>query len=91
MITNLIFGFESPCNNDSVKSEKKQPYSEKLTYNDVNAKVIKAEEINEIEEILVYFFNEINVVSTSGFQINTKSIKIWDRFVNLVKGKTQEY
>ena len=69
MITNLIFGYESPWNNDSVKSEKKQPYSEKLTYNDVNAKVIKAEQISEIEEILVYFFNEINVVPQVDFKL----------------------
>ena len=69
LITNLIFGYESPCNNDSVKSEKKQPYSEKLTYNDVNAKVIKAEQISEIEEILVYFFNEINVVPQVDFKL----------------------
>ena len=45
------------------------PYSKKLTRNDFNAKVINAEEINAVEELLLYFFNKINAVSTSGFQI----------------------
>ena len=35
----------------------------------MNAKVINTEEINGVEELLLYFFNEINTVSTSGFQI----------------------
>ena len=58
MIPNLVFGYESPYNNDSVKSGKKLPYSKKLTYNDVNTKVVNMEEINQVEEILRYFFNE---------------------------------
>ena len=58
MIPNLIFGYKSPYNNDSVKSGKKLPYSKKLTYNDVNTKVVNMEEINQVEEILRYFFNE---------------------------------
>ena len=37
--------------------------------NDFNAKVVNGEEINVVEELLLYFFNEINAVSTSGFQI----------------------
>ena len=37
----------------------------RLTSNDFNAKVINAEEINAVEELLLYFFNEINVVFTS--------------------------
>ena len=45
------------------------PYSKKLTRNDFNAKVINAEEINAVKELLLYFFNKINAVSTSGFQI----------------------
>ena len=45
------------------------PYSKKLTQNDFNAKVINAEEINAVEELLLYFIIEINVVSTSGIQI----------------------
>ena len=44
-------------------------YSKKLTRNDFNAKVINAEEINAVEDLLLYFFNKINAVSTSGFQI----------------------
>ena len=69
MIPNLIFGYESPYNNDSVKSGKKLPYSKKLTYNDVNTKVVNMEEINQVEEILRYFFNEMNAVSASAFQL----------------------
>ena len=34
-----------------------------------NGKVINVEEINMTKELLIYFFNEINAVSTSGFQI----------------------
>ena len=45
------------------------PYSKKLTRNDFNAKVINAKEINAVEELLLYFFDEINAVSTSGFLI----------------------
>ena len=45
------------------------PYSKKLTCDDFNTKVINAEEINAVEELLLYFFNEINVVSTRVFQI----------------------
>ena len=37
----------------------------RLTSNDFNTKVINAEEINAVEELLLYFFNEINVVFTS--------------------------
>ena len=44
-------------------------YSEKLTRNDFNAKVINPEEINTVEQLLLYFFNQINAVSTSGLQI----------------------
>ena len=45
------------------------PYSKKLTRNDFNMKVINAEEISAVEELLLYFFNEINAISTSEFQI----------------------
>ena len=45
------------------------PYSKKLTRNDFNTKVINAEEISAVEELLLYFFNEINAISTSEFQI----------------------
>ena len=38
-------------------------------HNDFNAKAINMEEINKTKELLLYFFNEINAVSTSGFQI----------------------
>ena len=44
-------------------------YSKKLTRNGFNAKVINAEEISAVEELLLYFFNEINAISTSEFQI----------------------
>ena len=37
--------------------------------NDFNAKVINMEGINAVKELLLYFFNEFNAVSTSGFQI----------------------
>ena len=30
---------------------------------------INTEEINAVKELLLYFFNEINVISSSGFQI----------------------
>ena len=53
----------------SYVARKNLPYSKKLTRNDFNAKVINAEEINAVEELLLYFFNKINAVSTSGFQI----------------------
>ena len=39
------------------------PYSKILTRNDFNV-----EEISAVEELLFYFFNEINAVSRSGFQ-----------------------
>ena len=45
------------------------PYSNKLMCNDFNAKLINGEEINAVEKLLLYFFNEINVVCISGFQI----------------------
>ena len=41
---------------------------QEINANDFNAKVINAEEINAVEELLLYFFNEIYAVSTSGFQ-----------------------
>ena len=37
-----------------------------LHSNDFN---INTEEINAVKELLLYFFNEINVISSSGFQI----------------------
>ena len=40
------------------------PYSKKLMCYDFNAKVINVEEINAVKEYLLYFFNEINMVST---------------------------
>ena len=43
------------------------PYSKKLTRNDFNAILINAEEINKVKELL-YFFNENNAYSISGFQ-----------------------
>ena len=55
--------------NTLIDFNHKLPYSKKLTRNDFNTKVINAEEINAVEELLFYFFNNINAVSTSGFQI----------------------
>ena len=56
----------------------------------MNAKVINTEEINGVEELLLYFFNEINTVSTSGFQILWNQHESGGRYVNLVgKGKTR--
>ena len=44
------------------------PYSKKLTRNDFNAKVINAEEINEVEDFYFTFSIKLTV-STSGFQL----------------------
>ena len=56
----------------------------------MNAKVINTEEINGVKELLLYFFNEINTVSTSGFQILWNQHESGGRYVNLVgKGKTR--
>ena len=59
------------CLNCSLNENEKYhlPYSKKLTRNDFKAKVTNAEEINAVEELLLYSFNEINTVFTSGFQV----------------------
>ena len=47
-------------NNNINNNNNNNKYSKKLKRNDFKGKVINAEETNAVEELLLYFFNEIN-------------------------------
>ena len=52
------------------------PYSKKLTHNGFNAKIVNAEKIDAVKELLLYFFNEINAVFVSGCSNYMKLMRI---------------